>query len=127
MGHAMTATRRPPKVTPRAPMPCWIPAGGGHVTVRVLDYDVRAQPRRPKRDLLGRFTVVLRRAAPGDVRVLLHDTEIGRLPPQWARYVEHEILAAEARDQLPVARGVLAGPHAEDLHVLLAYPARTRN
>jgi hypothetical protein len=90
----------------------------------VLDFDVHAHPRRPKRDLLGRFTVDLRRAGPGDVRVVLDDREIGRLPAQWARYVEAEIVEAEAAGRVPVARAVLAGPHAEDLHVLLAYPTR---
>lgn len=101
----------------------WVPADGGHVTVRVIGFDPSRWAKPPRRDELGRIAVELVRHAPTDVRVVHDGLELGQLPAQWAASVQQEVLNIVIDGKVPMARATIGGLHGEELHVLLAYPA----
>ena len=96
-----------------------VPAGGGHVPVRVRGFLESAAPHRTSR----RFAVSLARSEHGVVKVVDGATVLGFLPPAWSQRVDFELWACEQAREPALARAVLEGPAGErDLFVLLAWP-----
>jgi len=107
--------------------PTWtVPARGGHVTVRVTDFDERSAPQISARDHLGRFLVLLDRGTTCRVRVTTMNGELlGHLPVEWSHVIERELARCQGRGVAAVARAALCGRRDEhDLYVLLAWPRR---
>ncbi|ROS26059.1 hypothetical protein [Cellulomonas sp. PhB150] len=106
------------------------PAAGGHVTVRVVDFrESEHDVSDWRRDLLGRFRVVLAREPESQVSVRTREgTTLGRLPASWARIADRELWMFEVAGVRAVARATLTGTSGDrDLCVLLAWPARARD
>lgn len=101
-----------------------VPAGGGHVTVRVADFDEHSAPPIPTGDELGRFVVVLRRQDGRPVRVTTADGGLlGHLPMEWSCALDYELARCASKGLEATARASIAGPRDErDLFVLLAWP-----
>jgi len=98
-----------------------VPAGGGHVPVRVRGFLETAAPRRASR----RFAVALARTDHGVVKVLDGATVLGFLSPAWSARVDFELWSCEQAGEPALARAVLEGPVGErDLFVMLAWPRR---
>jgi len=101
-----------------------VPAGGGHGTVRIADFDEHSAPPIRSADGLGRFVVVLRRQDGGPVRVSTVDGGLlGHLPTEWSCALDSELVRCESRGLEATARASLAGRRDErDLFVMLAWP-----
>jgi hypothetical protein len=95
-----------------------VPAGGGHVPVRVRGFMEDAAPRRPVR----RFAVGLARSEHGVVKVLDGSTVVGFLPPAWSQRVDFELWSCEQAGEPALARAVLEGVAGErELFVMLGW------
>ena len=98
-----------------------VPAGGGHVPVRVRGFLDSAAPRRARRSDRG-FAVVLARSDHDVVKVLDGSTVLGYLPDAWSQVVDFELWSCEQAGEPALARAVLEGPPGErDLFVMLAW------
>lgn len=98
-----------------------VPAGGGHVPVRVRGFLDSAAPRRAGRSPRG-FAVSLARSEHGVVKVLDGDAVLGFLPAGWSQVVDFELWSCEQAGEPALARAVLEGPVGErDLFVMLAW------
>jgi hypothetical protein len=101
-----------------------VPAGGGHVPVRVRGFVEDAAPPRAHRSG-HRFAVVLARTEHDVVKVVDGDTVLGYLPDGWSQVVDFELWSCEQAGEPAVARAVLEGAHGErDLFVMLSWPRR---
>ena len=95
-----------------------VPAGGGHVPVRVRGFVEDAAPRRPYR----RFAVGLARSEHGVVKVLDGSTVVGFLPPAWSQRVDFDLWSCEQAGEPALARAVLEGAAGErELYVMLGW------
>jgi hypothetical protein len=106
-------------MAPSTPLPGrLVPAGGGHVPVRVRGFLEDAAPRRPSR----RFAVCLARSDHGVVKVLDGSTVVGFLPPAWSQRVDFELWSCEQAGEPALARAVLEGNAGErELFVMLGW------
>lgn len=98
-----------------------VPAGGGHVPVRVRGFhedDAPARTLPPGR----RFAVGLARSEHDVVKVLDGDTVLGYLPEAWSQTMDFELWSCEQAGEPALARAVLEGAQGErDLFVLLSW------
>lgn len=102
-----------------------VPAGGGHVPVRVRGFVEDAVPGRAHRAERG-FAVVLARTEHDVVKVVDGDTVLGYLPQAWSRVVDFDLWACEQGGQTAVGRAVLEGvPGERDLFVMLDWKRRS--
>lgn len=98
-----------------------VPAGGGHVPVRVRGFVEDAAPSRADRSERG-FAVVLARTEHDVVKVVDGTTVLGYLPEGWSQTVDFELWSCEQAGEPAVARAVLEGARGErDLFVMLSW------
>ena len=98
-----------------------VPAGGGHVPVRVRGFHEDDAPERAHRSDRG-FAVVLARTEHDVVKVVDGTTVLGYLPEAWSQVVDFELWSAEQAGEPALARAVLEGPPGDrDLFVMLAW------
>ena len=101
-----------------------VPAGGGHVPVRVRGFVEEAAPLRAHRSERG-FAVALARSDHDVVKVLDGATVLGYLPEAWSQTMDFELWSCEQAGEPALARAVLEGPHGErDLFVMLSWRRR---
>jgi hypothetical protein len=101
-----------------------VPAGGGHVPVRVRGFVEDAAPARARRSERG-FAVALARSEHEVVKVMDGATVLGYLPPSWSQLVDFTLWSCEQAGEPAVARAVLEGARGErDLFVFLDWPRR---
>ncbi|MDM7829919.1 hypothetical protein [Cellulomonas edaphi] len=99
-----------------------VPAGGGHVPVRVRGFLQAAAPQRPSR----RFAVLLARSEHGVVKVMDGPRVLGFLPDAWSQRVDFELWSCEQAGEPALARAVIeGGPGERELFVMLDW-ARPR-
>ena len=94
-----------------------VPAGGGHVPVRVRGFveDAVTAALPPVR---ARVAVVLARTDHDVVKVVDGNTVLGYLPQGWSQMIDFELWACEQAGEPAVARAVLEGARGErDLFV----------
>jgi hypothetical protein len=101
-----------------------VPAGGGHVPVRVRGFHEDDAPPRALR-AGRRFAVGLARSEHDVVKVVDGETVLGYLPEGWSQVVDFELWSAEQAGEPALARAVLEGVRGErDLFVMLSWPRR---
>ena len=100
-----------------------VPAGGGHVPVRVRGFVEEADRRAPAGS--GAGSPSCWRAPTRRGRVVDGYTVLGYLPEGWSQVVDFELWSSEQAGEPAVARAVLEGAHGErDLFVMLSWPRR---
>ncbi|MBO3086261.1 hypothetical protein [Cellulomonas fengjieae] len=98
-----------------------VPAGGGHVPVRVRGF-VEADAPPGALPSGRRFPVGLARSQHDVVKVVDGDAVLGYLPEPWSRVVDFELWCCEQAGERAVARAVLEGVAGErDLFVMLSW------
>ena len=102
-----------------------VPAGGGHVPVRVRGFVEDAAPPRAHGPG-ARFAVVLARTEHDVVKVVDgDDRRSATCPTAWSQVVDFELWSCEQAGEPALARAVLEGARGErDLFVMLAWPRR---
>ena len=101
-----------------------VPAGGGHVPVRVRGFIEDAAPARAQRSERG-FAVVLAGTEHDVVKVVDGATVLGYLPEAWSRVIDFELWSAEQAGEPALARAVLEGARGDrDLFVMLSWGRR---
>ncbi|WP_426593499.1 hypothetical protein ACPPVS_17490 [Cellulomonas sp. McL0617] len=101
-----------------------VPAGGGHVPVRVHGFLGSSAPVRTGRAGRAgrRFAVELARTSHGVVKVMDGATVLGYLSGAWSQRVDFELWSCEQAGVPALARAVLEGDGSDrDLFVMLAW------
>ena len=98
-----------------------VPAGGGHVPVRVRGFvEVDAPPRALPSG--RRFAVGLARTQHDVVKIVDGDAVLGYLSEAWSQVLDFELWSCEQAGEPAVARAVLEGvPGERDLFVMLSW------
>jgi hypothetical protein len=98
-----------------------VPAGGGHVPVRVHGFLGSSSPLRAYRSERG-FAVALARTEHGVVKVMDGANVLGYLTAAWSQRLDFELWSCEQAGEPALARAVIEGFADErDLFVMLSW------